>query len=220
MRVLEIGTSAGLNLNWHRYRYVGRDPQRSWGPPQSPVRLDLPAGFAGSNSLQLPVQSIGCDQTPLDVANTGDRRWLRSCVWADQLDRLRVLDAALEMASRHPPVVEKADAVAWLEHQLAQSQPGTATVVIQTIVQQYLSDRQRSALTAVLDAAGQQSTKQAPLAWLRMEPPLSRTTARQGATGLAEVRLRQWPQGTDRLLAYAGYHGRPIRLLPDDGDTG
>ena len=44
LRVLELGASAGLNLNWDRYRY--ERPGAAFGPAGSPVRLPLAAPLA------------------------------------------------------------------------------------------------------------------------------------------------------------------------------
>jgi len=208
--VLEIGASGGLNLNWHRYRYEGPDGQ--WGPADSPVRLTLPAGSTPSPSP--PVESRGCDQAPLDVRDADDRLWLRSCVWADQTDRLALLDAALEVAAAHPPAVDASDAATWLADRLAEPRPGSVTVVVQTIVHQYLGTQQADDLAAAVEGAGTAATPEAPLAWLRMEPPDDPGALPAAAEGLAELRVRLWPGGNDRLIAYTGYHGRPVRLLP------
>lgn len=210
LRTLEVGTSAGLNLNWHRYRYEGADGV--WGPTESPVRLALPSG----TSVLFPPplgEGIGCDHTPLDSGREADRRWLRSCVWADQVDRLATLDAALGVAHDHPPVVERCDAAVWLERHLDQLRSGTTTVVIQSIVQQYLSSAQRAELAESVTAAGARATVRSPLAWLRVEPPDKPARLPPGREGLVEIRVRLWPGGTDRLLGYAGYHGQPVHVM-------
>ena len=208
--VLEIGASGGLNLNWHRFRYDGPDGQ--WGRGDSPVRLSLPAGL--SPNLLPAVESRGCDRSPLDVRDADDRLWLRSCVWADQTDRLALLDAALEVAAEHPPSVDASDAAPWLRARLGEPRPGSVTVVVQTIVQQYLTAQQADEVAAAVESAGRAASPEAPLAWLRMEPPDDPGRLSAAAEDLAELRVRLWPGGNDRLIAYTGYHGRPVRLLP------
>lgn len=210
--VLEIGASGGLNLNWHRFGYEG--PDGRWGPADSPVTLSLPPGLTGLPSLHPAAESQGCDRAPLDVRDPEDRRWLRACVWADQTDRLALLDAALEVAEEHPPAVDSSDAAPWLGHRLAEPRPGSVTVVVQTIVHQYLSAQQADGVAAVIERAGQAATTEAPVAWLRMEPPPEPERLPPEAQGLAEVRVRLWPGGEDHLLAYTGFHGRPVQLLP------
>jgi hypothetical protein len=207
---LEIGASAGLNLNWHRYRYTAGDA--TWGPESSPVRLGLPAAAAPAlAALRPPVEVLGCDRAPLDATSAEDRLWLRACVWADQVDRLAALDAAFAVAAEHPPAVERAPAAAWLEVRLAQRRQ-EPTVVVQTVVDQYLDDDEREALTDVLDEAGRLAAADAPVAWVRMESPRTAEDVVPGREGLAEVRVRVLPDGPDEVVAYAGFHGRPVHL--------
>lgn len=207
--VLEIGTSAGLNLNWYRYRYLRG--QVSWGPADSEVCLELPPGVPDPRLALQPIgPPRGCDRAPLDVTDPGDRLWLRACIWADQTDRLQLLDAALAVAQHCPPVVESCDALAWLGPQLQHPRIGTTTVVVQTILQQYLNSHQRSALADTLAAAGAGATSSAPLAWLRVEPAAKAHRSPPDRRGLVEIRLRVWPGGIDQLLGHTGYHGHPV----------
>jgi hypothetical protein len=207
---LEIGASAGLNLNWHRYRYSAGDVE--WGPPSSPVRIDLPPAAAPLlAALRPPVETLGCDRAPLDATSEEDRLWLRACIWADQVDRLESLDAALAVAAEHPPVVERAGAAAWLEVRLAQRRE-EPTVVVQTIVDQYFDEDEREALADVLAEAGRLAAPRAPVAWVRMEPPQGDPPP--GREGLAEVRVHLLSGDSDDVVGYAGYHGRPVHLAP------
>lgn len=209
LATLELGASAGLILNWHRYRY--ETPHGPFGPAGSPVRLATPA------EIDAPLRvaaARGCDSRPLDVTDPDARLTLRSCIWADQPERLALLDAALQVAADKPPAVERADAVDWLTERLHDRPDGTATTVYHSIVLQYLTGAHRARLRALLEEAGARATPQAPLAWLRLEPPARTLAGRDSASGLAELRLTLWPGGSERVLAHAGYHGRPVRPLP------
>jgi hypothetical protein len=205
LRVLEIGASAGLNLCFDRYFYTAG--AQTWGDPASPVRfvdfvsegrlpLDQPAAIA---------ERRGCDSRALDPASAEDRLTLTAAVWADQMERVRHLRAALELVGRAPPPVDRAGAGEWLEHQLAMPAEGVATVVFHSLVWQYLGERERDRVVAAIEGAGANATDDSPLAWLRME--------RGGE--LAEVRLTAWPGGRGSVVALAGYHGRPVRWLGD-----
>ncbi len=201
LRVLELGSSAGLNLRWDQYAYVHGEGAVA-GDPASPVRF---AGVWEGASPGLPssfdvAERRGCDRNPLDPTTEDGRLSLLAFVWPDQPERIQRLEAAIEVARRVPATVDRADASAWTEAQLAAPTPGLATVVTHSIVLQYLTPEGRRRLVGVLESAGARASEDAPLAWLRMEPAGER----------AELRLTSWPSGEEELLATAGYHGRPV----------
>src|SRR5262245_12306919 len=77
LRILEIGSSAGLNLCWDRYRYAVTSPadtraaQHVWGDPASPVTIQ--SGWDGPRAI-FATQAVvaarhGCDVAPLDVTD-------------------------------------------------------------------------------------------------------------------------------------------------------
>jgi hypothetical protein len=205
LRLLEIGAAAGLNLRFDRYRYEG-----GFGDPASPVRFDgmYERGEPPLGGHLEVASRAGCDANPLDPGSDDDRLTLRSCIWADQVERLRLLEAALGLARALPVEIERADAVEWLAGQLAKPAAGVATVVYHSVVWQYLGDDRRRALRALIEEAGAGATARAPLGWLAMEPP-----ANPDEQPMAEVRLRLWPGGDDELIALTGYHGRPVHWL-------
>lgn len=205
LRLLEVGASAGLNLRFDHFRYEAGG--RAFGPAASPVRFSEPwAGLVPRLETALEVaERRGCDLRPLDSSRRADRLWLRACVWADQPHRLDRLDAALEVAGRVPAVVDEGDAPSWLDVQLAQPMPGVVTVVVHSIVAQYLPPPARERMEAVVLAAGQRATLAAPVAWLCMEP---------ASAVEAEVRLTSWPAPApvrSRVLGHCAFHGPPIR---------
>jgi hypothetical protein len=209
LRVLEVGSSAGLNLRWDRYRYEGGADGSAWGDAASPLRfedvyvdprpdLDVPAVVA---------ERAGCDRNPLDATTHEGALTLRSFVWPDQLERLAALESALVLAASMPVALERRDAGEWIEAQLAGPRDGVATVVFHSIFWQYLSRDTRHRVRSAIERAGSAATRHAPAAWLRMEPG-------QDPTKSAEVRLTRWPGAVEQLVARTGYHGRPVRAVP------
>jgi hypothetical protein len=209
--IREIGASAGLNLNWPHYRFVSG--ATAIGDPDSPVAFhDVWTDPVDLSGLDLSdVRDVrGCDMSPIDATDANGRLRLLSFVWPDQPDRFRRLAGALDIARRHPPVVDRGDAAEWLTRQL-HDRPGDAcTVVCHSIVWQYLSPSNHDEIRRLLAAHGARATSRAPLAWLRMEP----------AGPVAELRLTVWPGDgphepggagcSEILLATSGYHGADI----------
>lgn len=204
LRLLEVGTSAGLNLRWDHYCFeVGATPVGDLG---SPVRFPS-SWFEGTWSLPLGVavaERRGCDAAPIDPTREEDRLRLLSYVWPDQRARFERLAGALEVAGRVAVAVDAADACDWLDARLSEPADGVATVVFHSIFVQYLSVTARSRLRSTIEEAGRRAGDAASLAWLRMEP---------GGARHADVRLTMWPGGHERVLATAGFHGQPVRWL-------
>ncbi len=202
LRLLELGSSAGLNLRWDRYRYEAEG--FSWGPSGSRLTIGFELGGAAPAGVAaVVVERRGCDPAPLDPAGEEDRLTLLSYVWADQPHRAERMLAALALAAETPAPVERGSAAAWAAERLAEPAPGVATVVFHSIVMQYLEAEERDALAALVHGAGEAASVAAPLAWLRMEPAGER----------ADVRLTAWPGGEELHLARVGYHGNPVELM-------
>jgi hypothetical protein len=203
LRCLEVGTSAGLNLRWDHFRYEA--PDASWGDPTSPVVLRdrWIAGGLPFDVAATVAERAGCDPNPLDPTTDEGRTTLLSFVWPDQADRLALVRAACDVARRVPAAVEQANGADWLAARLATPTPGLATVVYHSIAIQYFDEASRDRAMAAIADAGRRATRDAPLAWIRMEPGGEQ----------AEVRSTVWPGGEERLVATTGFHGAGVRYL-------
>ena len=211
LRIIQIGTSAGLNLCWDRYRYEvlpmadeHAAPRHVWGAPDSPVTIRTAwEGPLDVFTAQARVaERSGCDLAPIDVTDPAHVRALESFVWPDQLERLAQLRGAVALARRDPPVLTRRSAAAFLAEQLAVPRPGLATVVFHSIMWWYLPEDERTRVADIVAAAGARASEQAPLAWLRLELM---------GTVDPDVRLTQWPGGEEVRLGRADPHGRSVR---------
>ncbi|MEO6340580.1 MAG: DUF2332 family protein [Caulobacteraceae bacterium] len=210
LRCLELGASAGLNLNWDAYRYDFAG-QGGWGDEGSPVRM-----LAEAQGLRPPLEvrpvvaeRAACDQNPIDLTDSAQVRRLQAYVWPDQVERMLRLNAAIAVAQARGARVERADAGDWAaEH--VHPKPGLATVVYHSIFWQYPPEAVRERLRDTIAQAGADASADAPFAWLRFEPTLGQLGA-VGAAGrvdfVYQVRLTLWPGGEDLCLATAHTHG-------------
>jgi hypothetical protein len=202
--LIELGPSAGLNLVWDRYRY--RYEAGRWGTADAPLELRgeerraIPASLL---SLRPRVgRRVGVDINPVDVSTDEGARLLKSFVWADQADRLRRLDRAIEALRADPPELVRGDFVELLPGLLAGRRPGVLTVVFQTGTLGYLSPEQRSRLRSTLEEAGAAE----PLAFVSTGGPRQKEATYWG------ISLQLWP-GQRELVAEADFHGSWLEWL-------
>jgi hypothetical protein len=201
LRLRELGASAGLNLLWNEHAYT-LGPHR-WGEPNA--ALHLRADWDGpAPDLDAPVSiegRAGCDRHPIDLRDPAARRRLEAYFWADQVDRLERLRAAVERFLVDPPRLDRAEAPAWLAAELERGWPdGVCLVVFHSSFWGYLSDVDRAAIRDTLEQAGSRASESRPLAWLSADddPPSM------------SLRLTCWPGGREERLARVHPHGRTI----------
>ena len=208
LSILEIGSSAGLNLRWDGYRYdFGGKP---WGDPASPVLL---AGdWQGPPPSQAPAVVVAaraaCDQSPIDITRDEAALRLQAYVWADQPARMARLRGAIAVARSTSASLAKADAADWVAANLSPTE-GVATVLFHSVMWQYMPQRTQNAVSEAIAAAATKATRTAPLAHLSMEPDPSREGFPMA------VQLTIWPDGRSFHLADVHPHGAWVRWLVD-----
>ncbi|OLP44032.1 DUF2332 domain-containing protein [Rhizobium oryziradicis] len=199
LKLSEVGASAGLNLQWDRYRYQLAD--FIWGGPS---KVTLAPEWQGASPPFADItvaERAGCDLNPLDPTSSEDQMRLFSYIWPDQTDRLERTKAALDIATNNNLSVTRADAIEWLKTRLTQPHDGLIHVIYNSVAWQYLPDRLKAEGEALIQQAGQHATMHAPLAHLQMEA--------DGKRGAA-LSLQIWPNGEKREIGRADFHGRWI----------
>ena len=158
--LLDLGTSAGLNLlfDHYAYRYVPSQGAGALtaGDPLSAVHLECTVlhPLAELPALATPpmAERAGLDRSPIDPNDEPGSRWLLACLWPGNLPRFERLRRALQIARSIPdaPTLATGDMIDDLEHVAEALAPGRPLVIFHSWVAAYLSQaRQRDLLDAV-----------------------------------------------------------------------
>jgi hypothetical protein len=148
--LVDIGTSAGLNLLLDRYRYLlGR---LEWGP-ESPVMLttDLRSGRVEPRPVEI-LSRTGIDLHPVDPSNPDDARWLDALIWPENHDRRRRLRSALGLANQEPMRLVAGDVLEVLPDELSRIPGDEPVVVMNSFILNQLTHRGRERVAAIIEA--------------------------------------------------------------------
>ena len=200
LELLEIGSSAGLNLSIARFRIdlggVVVGPETS--------TLQLTPDWRGPPPLAASVEIVGArgvDIAPLDATDPAKAERLLAYVWADHPQRVGRVEEAIQMQRERPVRLDQGDAADWIETRLAAPQAeGVTRVLMHSIVWQYIGAAGQARITAAMEGAGVTATADRPLGWVRLEA--DRTLNRHDLT------VRSWPgHPAEVLLGHGHAHG-------------
>ena len=193
--LLELGSSAGLNLIWDRYRYTYSSGEWGTGPLllRGDDRVPPPRELLSQDVTVL--RRRGVDLNPVDVTTERGARLLRAFVWADQTTRVERLDQAIALARRDPPQIMEGDYVEALPSLLRNRRDGAQLVVFQTASTMYLDRGQFEGLHKALHEAA------------RDEPLVYVTTGRAPDDDGFALEIERYPDGQSQRLAVFDFHG-------------
>ncbi|MGH9020762.1 MAG: DUF2332 family protein [Acidimicrobiales bacterium] len=217
VNVLDVGTSAGINLHFDRFPVRDRDDDN----PLTLVCEDR-GGVDRSRPPPRVVSRVGIDLTPLDLTVRADQLWLLSCLWPEEPRRVRRLEAVIAQRASWPPVtIVVGDALARLDDALALGDGDHLTVIVDTWFAAYLGDDAQIEYyerVRALCEAGR-------AAWVSMELPIAlRWPAPHGrtdapGTGATEVTVTT-PGGRPEHVGWCHHHGRWLDLDRDVAPPG
>ena len=206
LRVFEIGSSAGLLLNFDRYRYSG--DEWTWGDSASRAHLQNRIAAGAPRYLDAPLEVVerrGCDLNPLNPVNEEHADTLLGFVWPDQSERFERLRAAIDIAREHPVDLVRADGITW-SRAAAIPRDGAATVLLHTVITEHMTPAERDSLRDAIDELASQAMPARPFAWIRMEPP----PQGQGY----HTMLTRWPGADELIVAASDGHAQNLRWYP------
>lgn len=165
--LLDVGTSAGINLHLDRYLLDYGD-RGTTGPPEASVRITCDVTGAAPIAPEAPAIAgrVGLDLAPVDLRDEDEARWLLACVWPDtgRMERSR---AAIALTRDQPPSIVRGDMVDDLEEASARLPDGVPLVVMTSWVLAYLP----RARHAEFDDRLRSLARTRPVAWISAEGP-------------------------------------------------
>jgi hypothetical protein len=217
LALLEVGSSAGLLLNFDRYSY--RYDDVAFGPP-SPVSVTAELrGSLPPTDVPSVGWRLGVDREPIDVFDEDESRWLLANVYPGDTDRLARTSAALAVARQHPPRVVVGEA-SDLQNLALSAPPGLALTVLTTALLMYLEPASRIDFRRSVERLGGDR----PVDWLMCEPAAVLESLGSdvgvlvsgfhgGAKFVGPVVHIASDEPRPQLLASTGPHGRWISWL-------
>jgi hypothetical protein len=230
--LLDLGTSAGLNLLFDSYAYTYR--QRSDGATLEAGRRDVPVhlecavrGELGDlPPLVLPpiAGRTGIDALPIDPTSEDGAHWLLACLWPDNMARFARLRGALATArtTADPPTVYQGDIIDALPGVAAGIDTDGPLVIFHSWVAAYLSPERQTQLVETVRALSRTRSvhylyAEAPIETpgLPTPPSPSPSTTSHLATALVHVP----PDGSPPVrLADMHHHGKWLLWWPTPPD--
>ncbi|MBK5488294.1 DUF2332 domain-containing protein [Bacillus sp. TH17] len=117
LALIEIGTSAGLQLFWDQYRY-SYGTEEMYGNRQSNVHLqsEIKGEKKPSFLKQSPpvMERIGLDLHVNNLNDEEDYLWLRALIWPEHKERLELFDQAATLVKEKSVQLIEGDGVALL----------------------------------------------------------------------------------------------------------
>ena len=151
--LIEVGSSAGLNLFWDEYAYDYGE-EMMYGPRNSEIRLHCKLRGEKRPRLYADFPEVtirfGIDLHPNDVLDEDAMLWLRALVWPEQIERAKRLEKAIVHARKRPPLLIEGDALNVVPRALDAIARETPIVLFHSFVLNQFSTQARARYAALL----------------------------------------------------------------------
>ncbi|MFG6117642.1 DUF2332 domain-containing protein [Thalassobacillus sp. B23F22_16] len=132
LSLIEIGTSAGLQLLWDQYGYNYGD-HLTYGNNASALQLSSQVRQGSMPDLLSDAPPVafrtGVDLHVSDLTDGEETLWLKALIWPEHRERLEIFEKAVRQFRENPPSLVEGDGVSLLE-ELAANAPSASTLCI------------------------------------------------------------------------------------------
>lgn len=151
--LVDIGTSAGLNLAIDRYRYRYNDLE--WGPSGSLLlETELKGAAPRLHDIEVLTRT-GLDLNPIDPRDGEQRAWLEALIWPEHHQRRNRLRSAFDVLADLEVEFVAGDALLTLGKVLGDLPKGEPVVLMNSFAMNQLTVEGRLRVDEIVDAARQ-----------------------------------------------------------------
>lgn len=147
--LVDIGTSAGLNLAIDKYRYRWDDLE--WGSNKSLLLATELRGAAPQLHDIEVLSRTGLDLNPIGPDDLGDRAWLEALIWPEHHERRRRLRSALDLVSSLGVNLVAGDALLTLGDVLEGLPGNEPAIAMNSFAMNQLTPSQRARIDEIVD---------------------------------------------------------------------
>ena len=209
INLIDVGTSAGINLYFDRFRVRESDDGEA-------LTLVCHDETEVDRSLPLPevVSRVGIDPSPLDLDHEDDRLWLEACLWPEEPRRMARLEAVVAARATWPTsTILKGTAAQRLNDAVALGNPASLTVVVNSYVAGYFAVNEQ---LAYFEEMSERCLNE-NVAWLSLESPFMVKWPKVPASGSAMPAgatqiLVTLPGGSPTEWGWCHHHGKWLVL--------
>lgn len=208
--IIDIGTSAGLTLNFDKYEYW-YNGQKVYGESNVLVKSTIiESPIPKLYPISQQIQKVGIDQNLIDPTDKDDILWLKALVWADQLDRFTAMDEALKLDDLKSIKFIRAEKIVDFEEVILKVERSQALIIYATHVLYQFSQVQKNEFYAMLDRIGQVRD----FYFLSVEGMAPLLEKYHSEETVIELNCYKNRQKTVRLVGETNGHGNWIKWQP------
>lgn len=207
INIVDIGTSAGLTLNFDKYEYHYNN-EYCFGKSPVKIRSEIREGILPYFTQPVKInRKIGIDQNPLDLKIQENADWLKALIWADLTERIEKIEEAIKIAKQEKIQFEKSDKVQGFQEIIQSQEKQIPLVIYHTHALYQFSPEARKEFWGLIDRIG----KERELTYLATE--WHSVLQKEYGVKSVLVELNEYKKGrkTTRLVAETNGHANWLK---------
>ncbi|WP_349409898.1 DUF2332 domain-containing protein [Pseudalkalibacillus sp. SCS-8] len=157
LSLIEIGTSAGLQLLWDKYRY-SYGTGEGFGNEKSNVHIHSEIkGDVQLQSMNIPpvATRVGLDLHVSDLRDPEDHLWLKALIWPEHDERIELFEQASQCIQENQVDLMEGDGVALLNEVVEELPKDTAICIFHTHVANQIPEEMKRTLLEKIRKIGE-----------------------------------------------------------------